>query len=175
MRLIASSALACLLATAASAAYAADPEPTLQLGTVQVQGNEQIIQTLHAIKLALHTPFSDSAEHADDVVCRVNKELGDPREYLDCSTNRDYTRRRDATQVEILKSLGNPLGANLLAMFIAIEPDHRVHTAVNGAALHALLDHIPDVLPDTQKRAIVPAATTQKAPASATSQPTTQW
>jgi hypothetical protein len=167
-------ALASLLA---STACGADPEPTLQLGTVQVQGNEQIIQTLHAIKLALRAPFSDSAEHADDVVCRIDKQLGDAREYLDCSTNRDYTRRRDDTQLEILKHLGDPSGGDPLAMFVAKQPDHHVHAAVNGAALQALLTHIPDVLPapDAKKPAIVPAASTQKAPASATSQPATQW
>lgn len=170
------------LAAVVPALAQADDPMTLQLGAVQVKGDRQVIQTLHAIKLALHEPFSDSAADAGKVVCRIVKQLGETREYLDCATNRDYTQRRDATQLEALKHLGDPAGAEPLSQFMAVQPEHRIHTVVNGAALQAVLEHIPDVLPPEMQAAAdgtapkpVPAATTQKAPASATSQPSTQW
>jgi len=181
MKLIATTLLACLLSLASCVACAADPEPVLQLGSVQVQGDRQIIEALHAIKRALKTPFSDSAEHADDVVCRIDKQLGEAREYLNCATNRDYTRRRDDTQLEILKHLGDPSGADPLQMFVAKQPEHRLRVPVNGAALQTLLTRIPDQLPDdpaaaaaTKLRA-VPAAATQKAPSGAASPPGYEW
>src|SRR5690348_851375 len=180
--------LACLLAlcTAPTLLYAADApgdkgQPTLQLGTVQVQGEAKIMAALRAIKSALKTPFSDDPAHADDPVCRIVKQLGEAREYLDCATNRDYAQRRDATQIAVFSgTLGVPGGADLLRSFLAKAPQHHIRTQVNGAGLQALLARIPDVSDAAAPAPVVaplsqavPAAATQKAPASATSQPST--
>lgn len=175
-----------ILCAAPTALYAADApaagEPTLQLGTVEVQGNQQIVATLQAIKLALKAPFSNDPAHANDPVCRIEKSLGEAREYLNCATNRDYIVRRDATQLAVENgTLGVPGGADLLRSFLARQPDHRIHMPVKGAGLQALLARIPDApvtvpAADTQAAPkAVPAAATQRAPASATSQPATQW
>lgn len=157
-------------------------QPVMQLGTVQVHGNEKIMATLRAIKLALKSPFSNDPAHADDPVCRIEKSLGEAREYLNCATNRDYIKRRAATQLSVeTGTLGVPGGADLLRSFLAQEPDHRIHMAVKGAGLQALLAQIPDAPAEAPAAATsaapksVPAAATQKAPASATAQPATQW
>jgi hypothetical protein len=162
-------------------------QPTLQLGTVEVQGNQQVLATLQAIKLALKAPYSNDPAHANDPVCRIEKQLGETREYLDCATNRDLIKRRDATQLAVeIGTLGVPGGSDLLRSFLARQPDHRVHMPVNGAALQDLLTRIPDApvaVPATATQAApkpVPATVIQKdapqaADASANPPPTTQW
>lgn len=152
-------AIASMLAIAPSAVCAADPGATLQLGTIQVKGDQQIIAALQAIKLALKAPYSNDPAHADDPVCRIEKQLGETREYLNCGTNRDLAKRRDATQLSVeTGTLGTAPGADLLRSFLAKQPDHQIHMKVNGGALQALLARIPD-------------DATLVAPASATSQP----
>jgi hypothetical protein len=159
---------ACLaLLVISTAVPAADPvqndrEPVLQLGTISVSGERKIVQTLRAIKAALHTPFSSDAAHANDVVCRINKPLGEAREYLDCATNRDYARRRDATQVSVaIGTLGVPGGADILRSFVSEQPQHQLHVPVQGGALQALLARVPDA----------PPAVTAVTPATATATP----
>lgn len=158
------------------AADAPDTQPTLHLGTIEVRGAAQIVAALRVIKIALRTPFSDDPAHADDPVCRIQKQLGETREYLDCATNRDFRRRREATQVAItVGSIGVPDGADIFRAFIAKQPEHHLHLPVNGGNLQALLARIPDdatlVAPAASAPApkAVPAVT--PAPASATSQP----
>ena len=165
----------------------ASSQPTIELGTVEVQGSEKIVAALQAIKVALKTPFSDDPAHANDPVCRIVKQLGEAREYLDCATNRDYSRRRDATQTAIMSNLyGAPAGADLLRGLIAKQPLHELHMPVNGGNLQALLARLPEqpvVVPAAAAGSLptpVPAAATHKSepPAASTGTippPTTQW
>lgn len=175
--------LALALSAASTALHAApaDDQPTMQLGTVHVQGTKQIIAVLRALKAALKAPFSTDPARANDPVCRIVKRLGDAREYLDCATNRDFIRRRYLSQLSVeTGTLGVPHGTDLLRSFLAQQPDHHLYTPVNGGALQALLARLPDdaTLAAPEPAQIparpVPASVTQTAPAGATSQPATQ-
>jgi hypothetical protein len=156
------------LAHFADPAAGTDGGPTLYLGKVAVTGQENIVKTLQAIKVALKAPFSNAPTDADKVVCRINKVLGEASEYLDCATNRDYIRRREATQISILASASqaDQCGGECSAVIaihnlLSVQPQHRLHVPVNGGGFQKLLDSIP-----------LPAVTT--APAAATgAQPTT--
>jgi hypothetical protein len=165
-RLIVSIFLATLLSAAAYAdGPASTDQPVLQLGVVSVTGQHDVISVLRSIKLALKTPYSDDPAHADDMVCRIEKQLGEAKEYLDCGINRDLTRRRDTTQMSILSgSLGLPPGSDLLRSFITAQPQHHLRVPVNGGNLQAVLQQIPDAQ-------TVVAASTSIAPAAATAAP----
>jgi hypothetical protein len=123
----------------------------LYLGKLPITGQQKIVDTLLAIKAALREPYSDAPENADKVVCRINKVLGEAREYLDCATNADYSRRRAAAQsamltrklgtVEAYDNEGTQMDFDAL---VASQPDHRLHVPVNAAALQALLASLPD-------------------------------
>lgn len=158
----------CLSLAALADEPATEPPPTLQLGTVSVTGERKIMETLQAIKVALHAPFSSDAAHANYVVCRINKSLGEAREYLDCATNRDFTQRREATQTTIMiGTYGVPGGGNPLDYFVAAQPNHQLHMPVQGAALRALLARVPDAPTDEGARLQAsPAAATRVPPAS---------
>ena len=65
---------------------------TLYLGKLPITGQQKIVDTLLAIKVALREPLSDSADKAAKVVCRINKVTGEMHEYLDCATNRDLSK-----------------------------------------------------------------------------------
>lgn len=142
-------------------------QPTIELGTVQVKGDKEVLSALRAIKTALHTAFSDDPAHANDVVCRINKGMGEAREYLDCATNRNYGKRREAVKTALLVgTLGQPAGGDI-QMFkgiLAQQPDNAIHMQVNGGALQALLQQIPDA--DASSAA--PAPATAPPPAAAT-------
>src|SRR5579872_5644832 len=86
--------LSCLPAMADDTAPQGDV-PVLYLGKLPITGQQQIVDTLLAIKAALKEPVSDAADKADKVVCRINKGTGDMREYLDCATNRDLSSRHE--------------------------------------------------------------------------------
>jgi hypothetical protein len=154
---------------------------TLQLGSISVQGDQKIVETLRDIKHALRAPFTDDPAHADDVVCRIEKQLGEAREYLDCATNRSYSRRRDATQISVATgTLGVPGGADLFKAFVALQPEQRLHVPVNGAGLQELLQRIPDAslqagTAPVQGPAASPAAATRAAPAPAAPPDTWNW
>jgi hypothetical protein len=149
-------------------AHAGDPapadEPVLQLGVVSVKGQRDVMNTLRSIKLALKTPYSDDPAHADDLVCRIEKQLGEAKEYLDCGINRDLSQRRDSTQTTIFSgTLGVPNGTDLLRSFVAKQPQHHLRVPVNGGNLQKVLEQIPD--------APVAAAGTAMAPAAASGAP----
>jgi len=155
--------LCCASAQADEPPAARDQQAVLYLGKIQVSGYEKVVATLRAIKLALKTPFSTDAAHADQVVCRINKRLGETREYLDCASNRNYTARRDVSQLAAMgaQNDSNIFGAGMIIALnelISAQPNHQLHVPVNGAALQNLVEQIPDA----------PAATTQPSPAAAT-------
>ena len=147
-------------------------EPTIYLGKVAVTGQENIVRTLQAIKLALKTPFSSDAAHADVVVCRINKVLGEVREYLDCATNRYYTARRDSERLQILSTI--PPSGGPPALMVAVEhlidqqPENRLHVPVSGGNLQKLLDSIPLPAPTST---FAPASTPAAAPSATTHAP----
>lgn len=125
--------------------------PTLYLGKLAITGQQQIVDTLLAIKAALKEPVSDAADKANTVVCRINKGTGDMREYLDCATNRDLATRHEFTQEQMLaRRNGLAPGEYDEATqqdfdgLIAAQPNHRLHVPINGAALQAILDRLPD-------------------------------
>src|SRR5882724_3238226 len=85
------------------AANAIDNAPmVLHLGKLDITGQQKIIDTLLAIKVALHEPVSDDPAVAAKVVCRINKETGTALEYLDCATNRDLSLRHEYSQEQML-------------------------------------------------------------------------
>lgn len=150
----------------ADPAPADDQQQTLKLGDIEVKGQENVVKMLQAIKKALRTPYSDSPEHADDLVCRINRKLGEASKYLDCATNRDYSKRRDATQNGMLAAQSESSGdqsqntptseANrevALHNMVITQPDHRLYVPV-GSNFERLLRSISP-----------PSATTASAPA----------
>lgn len=125
--------------------------PILYLGKLPITGQQHIVDTLLAIKAALKEPLSGAADKADKVVCRINKGTGDMREYLDCATNRDLSARHEYTQEQMLaRRNGLAPGEYEEATqqdfdgLIAAQPNHQLHVPINGAALLAVLDSLPD-------------------------------
>lgn len=142
--------LSCLPAMADDTAPQGDV-PILYLGKLPITGQQQIVDTLLAIRAALKEPISGAADKADKVVCRINKGTGDMREYLDCATNRDLNARHEFSQEQLLvRRNGLPQGSYDEANqqdfdgLIAAQPNHRLHVPINGAALQAILDSLPD-------------------------------
>jgi len=141
-----------LSAQADDTANAIDNAPmVLHLGKLDITGQQKIIDTLLAIKMALHEPVSDSPAVADKVVCRINKETGTALEYLDCATNRDLSMRHEYSQEQMLaRRTGLPTGGYGEALqqdfdgLIASQPNHRLHVPVKGAALLSILNSLPD-------------------------------
>lgn len=182
--------LALLLGSTAASGHYADPQvntgedTVLYLGHIAVEGQRGILITLQAIKVAMKRPYSDQPEDADKIVCRINRQLGEAREYLDCATNRTYTNRREATQVQIISTDSqhqadpyatskadsegkiNPVAVReikaanttqALNDLMQYEPDSRLHVPVNGPGLRKLLETLP-----------VPPEATSPAPTAAT-------
>lgn len=151
------------------------PATNMYLGKIAVNGQEDIVRTLQAIKIALKRPFSTRPADADLIVCRINKVLGEDKEYLECATNREYTRRRAATQLQRMVTdpqaqvdthpgdTGAPSPQMVEAgreiafeNIIALQPDHRLNVPVNASQLQELLAQIPMPVTATS----VPAAST---------------
>jgi hypothetical protein len=138
------------------------PATSMYLGKIPVYGQENIMRTLQALKIALQRPFSTNAADADQVVCRINKAMGEDQYYLECATNREYSQQRAATQLQRLvtdpQSQTDPRpgdkGAlspamveagreNALENIIALQPGSRLHIPVNAAKLLELLENVP--------------------------------
>lgn len=169
------------LATDAAWGHFADdqsPATTMHLGTVDVNGQQDIVRTLQALKIALKRPFSTRAADADLIVCRINKAMGEAKEYLECATNREYSQQRAATQLQRMvtdpqaqtDARAGDSGAVNRAMveagreialenIIAQQPGRRLNVPVNASQLQELLAQIP--LPVTATAA--PAASTAAA------------
>jgi hypothetical protein len=163
-------AVAIILGLSAPVAWGqlADPDAqTMYLGKVEVKGQKDIFRTLQQIKVALKRPISVDAADAQTVVCRLLKPLGqEDSEYLDCATNRDLTKQRDATRLRMLTTFGDPLHCSSqcseeiwLQHLIAVQPDSELRMRVDGHAFRKLMASLP-----------LPADTTVAAPSSA-SQP----
>ena len=125
--------------------------PVLYLGKLPITGQQKIVDTLLAIKAALHEPFSSDPAKADKVVCRINNDTATRHEFLDCATNRDLMARQEYNQEQMLaRRTGLPSGEYGEATqqdfdgLIAAQPNHRLHVPINGAALQVLLARLPD-------------------------------
>lgn len=166
--------LGCLLSAGAQARLA-DPEasgPVMQLGTVEVSGQQQIIAALQAIKLALKQPESSDAAQQNTIVCRVEKDIGTHgQDMLTCATNRTLSQRRQSIQSGMLGGCESVNGTSCYAdqafsdrsplnSALRSSAGHVLHMPVNGASLRQLLAKIPDPAPE---------ASTAPAPAAATS------
>jgi hypothetical protein len=125
--------------------------PVLYLGKLPITGQQQIVDTLLAIKAALKEPLSDDPAYASKVVCRINRGTGTALEYLDCATNRTYSKEHDYLQASMLPAR-NGLPTNNyddaaqpnFDGLIAKQPLQRLHVPIKGAALRAVLDSLPD-------------------------------
>ncbi|MGE5624876.1 MAG: hypothetical protein ACM3ZT_04935 [Bacillota bacterium] len=137
-----------------------DDVAKLYLGQLEITGQQHIIDTLLAIKVALKEPLSDAPDKANTVVCRIDKAMDEAKEYLDCATNTDYSGQRASTAVHMLThKLGTVEAYDGEATqmdfdsLVQRQPNHRLHVPVNGGALLALLDNLPDdakVVSDSQ-------------------------
>lgn len=149
----------------------------IYLGKVKVSGQKHIIATLQAIKVGLQMPYSSNPRLANVVVCRLVDEAGSHvKQWLICGTNRVLSQQRDALQIamDAAVTAGSSTGsANCISgacyerVFSELNvtlnslPGNYLHTLVNGAALHALLDKIPYPEPYSSSPKLAPAATTR--------------
>lgn len=150
--------------THAQTAQAQHEDVTMHLGKITVSGEQKIIATLQAIKVALHQPESSDPKLANVVICRLHNEIGShERQILTCGTNASLAARRDATQTAMRQALSNPTGPGTadsaryeLNEVLTSQPGNILHAPVNGPAFRALLEKIP--LPASPDQA--PHATT---------------
>ncbi len=157
------------LALAGPAQSTASPQATqndhatLQLGKVEVKGQRQIIKTLQAIKVALRQPESSDPKLANVVVCRITNNISShASQLLVCATNRTLSQRRHATQIamriacpSMTCDIGQVAASDTLTPVLMNFQDRVMSVSVNGAALKAVLEKIPDPTPP-------PAATTHR-------------
>ena len=159
------------------------PATSMYVGKVAVTGQQDIVRTLQAIKIALKRPFSTNPADADRIVCRINKAMGEEKEYLECATNREYTQQRAASQLQRMvtdpqaqtdprpgdSGAVNPAMVragieNALENVVALQPDHRLNVPVNASQLQELLAQIP--MPATATPAPAASSTPAKSPSS---------
>ncbi|MGA9855008.1 MAG: hypothetical protein WBR29_07020 [Gammaproteobacteria bacterium] len=149
----------------------------LQLGSIQVTGEPMVLKTLQIIKQGLREPYSNDPKLANVVVCRLNYEAGSHlTSTLLCATNRIFSEGRDAMHVAGANAVGNESNATCngsgcttvqdeqifatLNETINSLPGHYLHASVNAAALHELLEKIPNPAP-VRPATPAPAAGTQ--------------
>ncbi|HEY4128571.1 MAG TPA: hypothetical protein VGN70_11030 [Gammaproteobacteria bacterium] len=145
-------ALLCSMPVQADDTTAASGDlPVLYLGKLPITGQQQIVDTLLAIKAALKEPLSDDPAEADKVVCRIGRGTGTALEYLDCATNRTYSMEHNHLQSDMLvRRTGLPVGEYGESTqqdfdgLISQQPHQRLHVPIKGAALKAILDNLPD-------------------------------
>ena len=169
-------------------------DTVLYLGKIGVTGHEAILATLQAIKVSLKQPTSSDAKLADVMVCRLEPVAGsNTKQWLNCATNRVLNTRHAVVQANLQAGLDfsngvhkSPKGTDgqptdpgcsneacygsSLAIFdeaMQSQPGKYLHVKVNGAALHGLLEQIPDAVPDAST-AQAPQAATVVAPAAIT-------
>ena len=148
---------------------------TIYLGNIEVHGQNKIIKTLQAIRIGLQMPYSNDPELANVVVCRLQDQAGSHiKQWLICGTNRTLSQRREAMHIamDAAVTTGSQFGsictssACYTAVFAALNetlnslPGNYMHTTVNGAALHGLLEKIPYPEAYTKSTTLPPAAAT---------------
>lgn len=126
----------------------------IYLGSIAIDGQRQIFQTLQDIKVALEQPFSSDPRLADVMVCRLADELGShAKQVLICGTNRTLAQNRELVRTVIAASIstGNGCGPDGCGMPLVGVLDQSVNSLphlylmqqVNGPSLQALLASIP--------------------------------
>ena len=141
-------------------------QPTIHLGKVEVKGQKQIIEVLQTIKVALKRPYSDDPKLANVVVCRIKNDIGShANQLLMCATNHTLSKRRDITRTALQVARSGPTAGGLPAQLDVLHsmlmslPDNYLRAPVNGPALHALLEKIPNPTPASPATS-APAAST---------------
>lgn len=172
----------CWICPIVAAQAAQNDNSYIYLGTVKVTGQKQIVATLQAIKVGLKMPYSSDPKLANVVVCRLVDEADSHiKQWLICGTNRVLGTQRDALHLamDVAVTAGASTGsancvsaARYTRVFAALDQvlssqrGNYLHTLVNGAALHRLLEQIPNT------QAFAPSATptsaTTPVPAAAT-------
>jgi hypothetical protein len=177
----------------ADASSALDDGTVLYLGKIGITGHQAILETLQAIKISLKQPQSNDPKLANMIVCRLEDIPGtDTKQYLTCATNRVLAKKRDIMETAEMAALSNTNGpttrdgtgpsspscsseacyentVDILDQALNQNPGKYIHVQVNGAALHNILQKIPDPAPDAVTD-IAPQAATQMAPAATTHQ-----
>lgn len=131
----------------------------MHLGKVTVRGEQNIVQTLQAIKVGLQQPYSSNPKLANVVVCRLVDQLGSHiHKWLICGTNRVLGERRTAVSVamDLAVSAGGSTGSSncvseacytqvfsVLNATLSSQPGNYLHTSVNAAGFRTLLEKIP--------------------------------
>lgn len=143
-------------ATTAPAASTANLPQTLELGTVEVVGKQQVQRALATIKQALNAPDSTDSQHRNDLVCRFVHDIADPRMYLDCATNATNMQRRNAAQVahmgfacKTVDCAGKADQLGGLNSLVATQPDGRLHMPVKLHDFRELLESVTVAPPTT--------------------------
>ena len=137
--------------THASTAKAQNDNLAIHLGKVTLHGEQKIIATLQAIKVALNQPESSDPKLANTVVCRLSNQIGShDQQVLTCATNALLSARRDATQTAMRQALSNATGPGSadsaryeLNQVLTSQPGNILHAPVNSPAFRALLGKIP--------------------------------
>ncbi|HVC37289.1 MAG TPA: hypothetical protein VNF46_02695 [Gammaproteobacteria bacterium] len=138
----------------------------IHLGKIEVKGQKQIIEVLQTIKVALKQPYSDDPKLANVVVCRIKNDMGShANQLLECATNHTLSERRRTTQSAIIVSTSAPTAGGLPAQMDVLHsmlmslPDNYMQAPVNGSALHALLEKIPNPAPASPATSALAAST----------------
>ncbi len=83
---------------------------TARLGKINVTAMKKLVQTLQQVKVALNTPFTDSAKDVNQMVCLLHtgmhgmRVMGDAT--LECGTQGWFSMRRSGTQLGLGPQLG---------------------------------------------------------------------
>lgn len=160
-------------------AAAPDQGAVLHLGEVEVHGQQQITQTLQAIKVALTMPYSNDPKMANVLVCRLEDSAeSHVKKVLFCGTNRTLALQRGILQSNMTvattqNTTSSPKGVGCFdsqcysAAFAQLSetldslPGHYLHTTVNGPALRSALQNTPMPAPDAPTAVAAPAAATR--------------
>ncbi|MGB9430561.1 MAG: hypothetical protein WCC11_11915 [Gammaproteobacteria bacterium] len=140
----------------------------MQLGTLTIHGQADIMQTLQAVKLALQQPRSNDPKLADVVVCRFHTISGSATdEMLDCAANRAFSKQTAVvSSSQAIPVSAIPTGETAQAQVTVLNsmltnaPGNELQAKVDGVALRALLKEIPYPTPATSATS-APTASTQ--------------
>lgn len=147
--------------------WTVDNNVAIQLGKVKVTGARKVIRALQIIKVALNTPESSDPKLANVVVCRLHYEVGSHAiQVLQCATNRDMAKRRNAFQritTSWIANCGNNCStqdySNAWNEFLSAQPGNVLTMEVNGPAFRNLLEKVPPLMTTPQTPGQPPSAT----------------
>ncbi len=157
---------------------AQDSNAVMYLGKVEVRGQQKIIKTLQAIKVALREPYSTDPKLANVMVCRLQDEAGSHiKQWLICGTNRNLSANRENLQTAMTSVAAQNTGSNqdnsmgacmgncttattqVLQETVNGQPGQYLHTLVNGSEFRSLLRRIPSPAAQQAPTSAPPAVT----------------